>query len=36
MKAPVKILIPTVLQNFPSVFIVVLGPAVISIKANHV
>ena len=34
MRAPVKMLFPTVALIFPAVFIVVLGPAVISLLDN--
>jgi tight adherence protein C len=33
MKAPIKMLFPTVLFIFPAMFIVVLGPAMLSLKA---
>jgi tight adherence protein C len=34
MKTPVKIMIPLVLFIFPSMFIVILGPAVVTMKQN--
>ncbi len=33
MKAPIKMLFPTVLFIFPSMFIVILGPALMNIQA---
>ena len=32
MKAPIKMMFPTVLFIFPAMFLVVLGPAVLSLK----
>lgn len=34
MKAPVKMILPMVLFIFPSIFVVILGPAFIQIKNN--
>ena len=33
MKAPIKMLFPTMLFIFPSMFIVILGPAIMNIQA---
>jgi tight adherence protein C len=32
MKAPIKMMFPTVMFIFPAMFLVVLGPAVLSLK----